>query len=447
VPPDPSELRARLGPFDRDQLLELLVAVAERDPSLARRLTLAAAQADGDLAELRTSVHTAFTAPEHLDYWPTIRHAEAAGEVADLLAELIRDGRADEALPLVTTAIELLLATVGRADDSAGALGDLMRRLLRMHAEACTAADPAVEPLALARWLVEFQLGGQEWFTIDIGEYAQPLGHEGLAAYRVAVARRWTEAPGDFQVRHAREGLARLDRDIPGLIEVIGGELRYAAQFGRLARALADIGERTAAIEWAERGLRAHPEDPPGAGLRDFLVEAYLERGGGSEAVRLRRDGLAAAPTLHSYRALHRAAAHAGIWKSERKRALAVLAKHSPEDHVRALLAEDDVDGAWQAALRLTHLGGGTWDELARRRAASHPADAVAVLRRRIDEVLAATGRDAYRDAIRRLQALREVCAKCGRTAEFTDFVQELADRHRRRPSFLAELTGAGLHT
>jgi hypothetical protein len=420
--------------------------VAERDPSLARRLALAAAQADGDLAELRTSVRTTFSTVGHLEYWPTIRYAEAAGEVADALAELVRAGHADEALPLVTTAIELVLDTVGRADDSAGALGDLMRRLLQMHAEACGAAV-RVEPLALARWITEFQLGGQDWFTIDIAEYARPLGHEGLAAYRVAVARRWVEAPGDFQVRHAREGLARLDRDVPALVEVIGGDLRYAAQFGRLARALADIGERAAAIEWAERGLKAHPEDPPGAGLRDFLVEAYLERGGGSEAVRLRRDGLAAAPTLHSYRALHRTAAHAGIWKSERKRALAVLAKHSPEDHVRALLAEDDVDGAWQAAFRLPHLGGGTWDELARRRAASHPADAVPVLRRRIDEVLAATGRDAYRDAVRRLQSLREVCARCGQAAEFAEFVKELAERHRRRPSFLAELTGAGLHS
>ena len=441
-----SALRERLDLLDREQLIELLVAAAERDPGLARRLTLVAAQADGDLAELRVSVHTAFTAAGYLDYWPAIRYAEAAAEVADAVACLVRDGRAGAALPLVTTAIDLLLATVGRADDSAGVLGDLMRRLLRMHAETCAAADPPVDALALARWLTEFQLGGQDWFTIDIADYAHPLGTDGLAAYRVAVARRWAKAPGDFQVRHAREGLARLDRDVPALVEVVGGELRYAAQYGRLARALADIGEPVSAIEWAERGLRAHPEDPPGAGLRDFLVEAYLGRGGGADAVRLRRDGLTAAPNLHTYRALRKAAERAGCWDAEKAKALTVLAERHPEDHVRALLADNDVSRAWRAARR-TQLSGHTWDELARKRATTHPADALPVLRRRIDEVLTANGRDTYRDAVRRLQALREICARCGRGSEFTDYVKELAERHRRRPSFLAELTDAGLHT
>lgn len=387
-------------------------------------------------------MRSAFTSQGELGYWPAIRYAEAAGAVAEALAGLVPDGRAADAVPLVAEAITLLLAAVRRADDSAGALGDLMRRLLRTHAEACAAAGPAVDPEDLARWLVRFQLGGQDWFTVDVAEYAPALGGRGLAAYRTAVLGRWAAQPADFQARHAREGLARLERDVPALVEVVGGELRYAAQYGRLARALWDIGEPAAAVEWAERGLKAHPEDPAGAGLRDFLVEAYLGRGGGAEAVRLRREGLHAAPTLHAYLALRKAAQHAGGWESERPAALAVLARRSPAEHVRALLAEDDVDGAWRAAAGASGVSGAVWDELAGRRARTHPADAVPVLRHRVDEVLAIAGRDSYREAVRRLQVLRETCAR----PEFEEYVRQLVERHRHRPAFLSELTRAGLH-
>jgi hypothetical protein len=124
---------------------------------------------------------------------------------------------------------------------------------------------------------------------------------------------------------------------------------------------------------------------------------------------------------------------------------LAVLARRNPGDHVRALLAEDDVDGAWRAACAVPDLSGRVWDELARRRAPGHPADVVDVLRRRVDEVLGSTGREVYRDAVRRLVELREVSGRCGRTRDFATFVRELTERHRRRPAFLAELSRAGL--
>jgi hypothetical protein len=440
-----AHLREQLTALERDQLVDLLVEAAGRDPALARRLSLAAVQAEDDLAALRESIRASFSCPGHLDYWPAIRYAEAAADGADTLAGLVREGRGGDVVPLTELAVGLLLDAVGKADDSAGALGDLMRRLLRMHAEAC-AAGP-VDPVRLAGWLVEFQLGGQDWFTVDVAEYAAALGEAGLAAYRRAVAAAWRARPTDFQVRYAREGLAKLDRDVAALLEVVGGDLRYAAQYGRLARALRDIGERAAAIEWAERGLRAHPEDPPGAGLRDFLVEAYLSRDGGTEAVRLRRDGLARQPVLHSFTALRSAARHAGRWDAERPAALALLAHRNPEDHVRALLAEDDVDGAWTAAQGVPELSGHTWDELARRRARTHPDEVVDIMRRRIDEVLTHTGREVYRDAVRRLHLLRDVCARCGRGADFERCVRSLIERHHRRSVFLAELSRAGLGT
>ena len=50
-----------------------------------------------------------------------------------------------------------------------------------------------------------------------------------------------------------------------------GKELSTVSQFHAVATALADIGEWELAIEYAERGLRKHPDDPLGR-LRRFLV-------------------------------------------------------------------------------------------------------------------------------------------------------------------------------
>ncbi|HEY2950744.1 MAG TPA: hypothetical protein VGJ53_20500 [Micromonosporaceae bacterium] len=440
-----ADLRGRLRALDPAHLIDLVVDAARSDPALERRLRLAAARADDDVTALAEAVERTFARPGRLDYWRAIRFAEDAGDAVDALVTLVREGRPDEACPLLEHAIAMLLTVLPDADDGSGALGDLMARLLAGHAAACAGARR--DPRALADWLVDFQFGGQEWFTVDIAEYAPALDAVGLDAYRSAVRRRWAANPTHPHVRSVIEDLARHDRDVDTLVAVLGGDLRHAAQYGRLARALHDIGAEEAAVDWAERGLRGHPTDPPGAGLRDFLVEAYLRRGGRAEAVRLRREGLRTRPCLPAYAALRKAAKEANRWPQERAAALAVLRLRNPADHVRALLDEEhDSAAAWVAAARTTApLDGALWDDLARRRAADRPADALPVLRRRVEEVLSVAGREGYRDAARRLVELREVSGRAGRLAQFDEFLRELTERHRRRPSLLAELTGAGL--
>jgi hypothetical protein len=171
----------------------------------------------------------------------------------------------------------------------------------------------------------------------------------------------------------------------------------------------------------------------------------------------MRRDGLRANPHLRAYAALRATAGRAGCWPAERPAALRALRRHNPGDYVKALLVEEgDPEAAWTAAFgrgakagggvaAVPDLDGATWDELARHRARRNPAQAMPVLRRRIDEVLAAPGRGAYRDAVLRLVELREVCARADRGADFDGYLRALLDRHRRRPAFLAELAQAGL--
>ncbi|MBB5869231.1 hypothetical protein F4553_002610 [Allocatelliglobosispora scoriae] len=222
-----------------------------------------------DAVTLPATVNNAFSCSGPLDYWGAVRYSKRAGEVAEALAGLVRAGGADTARPLLERGIAGVLGALADADDAAGSLDDLLNRLLAAHAEACRLAPP--EPLRLASWLVDVQFAGP-WCPVQIGEYADPLTPDGLAAYRTEVRRRWAADPESLPARYAVEQLARQDRDVVMLVDVIGGDLQHPAQYGRLARALRDIGEVDAARQWAERGLAEHPDDPPGAGLRTFLA-------------------------------------------------------------------------------------------------------------------------------------------------------------------------------
>ncbi len=219
---------------------------------------------------LAAAVTETFTTDGPLHYWATVRHAESASPLAEELATLVRTGQSRAALAPLANAIQLLLSTLDCADDTAGTLDDLLNRLLAVHAEACR----QVTMPGLADWLLNVQFEAGRWCPVDSSDYGPALPRAELDRYRAGVRRRWAADPGDLSARDAVERLARWEHDTPTLIEVIGGDLRHAAQYGRLARALADIGEKSSAQEWARRGLAAHPEDPPGAGLRTFLSTA-----------------------------------------------------------------------------------------------------------------------------------------------------------------------------
>jgi hypothetical protein len=91
-------------------------------PSLRRRAVF-------DPAALAGAVETAFSAEGELDYWGTIRYAEAAGRVVEAIAALVRQGQPASAVPLFERAAQLLAVVQEKADDTAGCLEDLQHRL------------------------------------------------------------------------------------------------------------------------------------------------------------------------------------------------------------------------------------------------------------------------------------------------------------------------------
>jgi Family of unknown function (DUF6880) len=116
--------------------------------------------------------------------------ANAHGRQIHEAVDLLRRAAADEPaglLPVVERAIAASVRVVLRADDSSGIIGDAIRDLLALHADLARRTQPAASKLVT--WLVRFQFDGtQDFFHIDIADYAPALGDSGLALYRTKLA-------------------------------------------------------------------------------------------------------------------------------------------------------------------------------------------------------------------------------------------------------------------
>jgi uncharacterized Zn finger protein len=77
------------------------------------------------------------------------------------------------------------------------------------------------------------------------------------------------------------------------------------------------------------------------------------------------------------------------------------------------------------------------------RRAETHPADAVPVFARRVEDLIDRKNKSGYADAARLLKDLRDLHRRAG--TDFTGYLADLKEVHRRKTTFLAELTRAGL--
>ena len=111
------------------------------------------------------------------------------------------------------------------------------------------------------------------------------------------------------------------------------------------------------------------------------------------------------------------------------------------------LLADGDADLAWRAATGgpTEEVDANLWLRLAATREVDHPADAMEVYERVVDEVLVTTGRGAYASAVRILKRARSVARAADQLPGFMANVARLRETHRRRPTLIQMLDKAGL--
>ena len=259
------------------------------------------------------------------------------------------------------------------------------------------------------------------------------LGKVGRKRYRELAEEEWSMVPArepgtergsstrSCAITRIMEALAR---DADELVAVMSRDLASGHQFLRIASAMRAAGRDEDAFAWAGRGMAAFPESPDSR-LVEFLADEHARRGEHTDATRLAWGQYERLPRLDTYQKLKQHAEPAGQWDERRPRALKLLRAHLKRESakqaaspyrawhradrsglVRIFLWEGDIDAAWTEAKD----GGCSpelWLELAERRRAHHPEDALDVYQAQVEPTIERKNNDAYQQAATRARRER----------------------------------------
>lgn len=462
------DVRSFLLNQDNATLAAWLLDAAERDEQLRERLLRQAAPAAGkgvDFAAYRHSINRATDTDGFVHYRDAFAFTQGIEEAIAPLHELLKEGHAVEVIGLAEHALARASKALLEMDDSDGGMSPILGELQQLHLQACRAARP--DPEELAARLFDWELDG-EWdvFHNAVETYAEVLGAKGLAVYRVRAERLWQSlpalAPGQredwsgrrFHLTHIMESLARADGDSEALVAVKAKDLSNAYRFLEIAEVYHKARKADAALDWAERGVKAFPADTDPR-LCEFLADEYHRRRRHDEALALIWRQFEDRPGFDRFQVLKRHADRTRSWPAWRERALAVLRLAAPSaarprsgmerwfrapdrsELVRISLWEKDAEQAWQEA-RTGGCSSSLWLELAKAREKNHPAEAAAVYVREAERSIDQKNNRAYAEAVNLLRKSRQLWQRTGETAEWQAVLNRLRLTHKAKRNFIA---------
>ncbi|WP_281906028.1 DUF6880 family protein [Phytohabitans aurantiacus] len=393
-------------------------------------------------------------------------HGRQMHEAVGLLRDAAESADPAVLLAVVEKAIAAAVRVVLRADDSSGIIGDAIRDLLELHTQVASKARPS--PSRLAAWMVKFQFDGtQDFFSIDVADYASVLGPEGLVLYRAQLAEiagglgpepaedvsgawlsdpeGWQKAAQDRHTRFLLEANARrlavVDRDVDAIIATHARDRKVAAWLHDTARALAETGEVDLAVDWARQAAdfdRGH-QSLDAAGYWCELLAQH--RPDAELAARL--EVFRRWPSSSTAQQLRRAAGEA--WPAHRDEVLDTLGRSPRDAVVFALHHLGDVELAWILAHNLELTDARTWSDLADAYERVDPLGVLPVLHDLVVGDLREADARGYRQAARRLRRMRGLAAGTERAVEIDELIGTLREEHRRRPRLQREFDQAGL--
>ena len=209
---------------------------------------------------------------------------------------------------------------------------------------------------------------------------------------------------------------------------------------------MAELGRDEDVLSWARRGI-TETQGWQVAKLYDFACDVYERREASLEVLALRREQHERMASLSTYGALRRAADAVDAWGVERDAARQALRDRDRGALIDALLQDGDPDGAWTSAAEDP-----AWDpglarrvRLAEAREPARPDEALASYLQITDEELLQTGRAAYARGVSVLKRARRAAQAAGQDEAFATALDDLRERHRRRPTLIAMLDKAAL--
>jgi uncharacterized Zn finger protein len=466
------DLRRHLEGFDKSRLIDLLLEETGNDELLRGRLLLEAAKAQGadtDLDEYRIAIEDVLNPAGFVDYRSMYDYSRGIEEVIDSVEDLLSAGHAAEVVELCEHALACLEDALGSVDDSDGYMGGIKDRLCELHHRACEAARP--DPEALAARLFEWELHSDwETFYGAALTYADVLGERGLAVFRRLAEEVWARVPplepGEerqhsafrFNITHVMESLAEQSGDLDELVAVKARDLSSAYDFVEIAERYRKAGRHDDVLAWAERGVAAYP-DRTDVRLREVLADEYERRDRRGKAMQLMWSAFTDSPALNAYERLKAHADRAGQWETWRAKALDLLRETAgprpkgprrigPDwsagrsELVEVFLWEGDVDAAWKEAVE-GDCSVRLWMELAGRREADHPADALPIYQDHVERVIGGKNNQAYAEAVELMRKVEELMARLGRSQEFPAYVAAVRVAHKPKRNLMKLLDQA----
>jgi tetratricopeptide (TPR) repeat protein len=238
------------------------------------------------------------------------------------------------------------------------------------------------------------------------------------------------------------EALAAVRGDTDTLIAVISQDLTSGHSYERVVAVCEAAGRHREATQWAERGLKAHPD---WRGMRPILARQYERAGLTDEALELYWQDFQRQPTVETWQALKNAAGQQ--WPRYRTQALEEVCRREralPDGRrdaslrTRLLVADHDFEAARVLAEQHA-LAPELLDSLSQRIAATHPECAAGLLRRFVDAVLPRCQPRNY--AYQAQQIARILALSPG--PSYRAWVNQIRVQYSARRKFIAQLDAA----
>ncbi|MDP3693071.1 SWIM zinc finger domain-containing protein [Bradyrhizobium sp.] len=454
-------IRDHLKQRGLEELVDMIVGLAEQDPALFRRLDAAATarhEDDETLGKrLRQAIDIATRTRDYMDYREVPAWAANVEATLDTIGALVSGVRAGLACELADHALDRIGDAFDEIDDSDGHGMSLLECARDIHLAAVLKIRP--KPIELARQLFAREMAdGYGVFDGAVRRYADVLGEAGLAEYRRLATAAWEkEAPSagrkgrqveDVEVDFDRDQVMRIldffaerDGDLDTRIALRARHLSSQQDYHGLAKFCLQHGREEEALRRAEEGLWIFEDGRPDAGLVNFTAELLSKAGrkGDAEAHlwRLFRKQ----PSYELYTRLSEIGGEAA-----RDQALTLLESKqasgarsfwdSPTNLlIRIWIHEKKFDAAW-AAVRKHGASAGLTDELASQCEGSHPAEVLAVYTMRVDHLVKSGGSSNYEQAAKLVVRMAKLRAR----GEHVAYVLALKKQFERRRNFIKML-------
>lgn len=453
---------------DKAGLIKLVLDQAMKDAEWREQLLMkvAAAQPGGvDLKTFRRALKNAITPRGEIDYYQVKNYARSIGKVVDSMSVLLETGEAEALITLCEEAVPQLEEAMRYVDDSNGHVGAVLCNVQELHFQACEQARP--DPVQLAERLFELELACYtDTFYGAADTYAHLLGTAGIDRYRTLAEAAWAELPPPdpnartrydprrFGLKHILEVLARQTGDLETLVAAKSRDLSSAYTYLEIAQLYEKAGDADRALQWAEDGLKAFP-DRTDRRLRDFLIQAYQQRGRLEDAVAIAWSGFTELPSLEHYKVLKSVAdqgkQRTQNWKHWRQQALDHIRHqmaqqqrqksfvYSPRDHsllVEIFLWEKETERAWQEAKS----GGCSqilWLQLADQLQAQHPDEALLIYQKAIEAWIQQTNNDAYARAIELVKKVKLLMLNLDQPSQYKQYISKLRITYKAKRNFI----------